>query len=160
MSEVPQYGREVAGIQRNHPFVEETISGRARLGENISHLCRLKIISVQICSPLCVLTCTDWSVWSECSPFVASSVFWASAFRSASSSCRQEREFFIDNLLVQIHSTIEMICWTSLAPWEFEFPFQGSYIYLPILWTTLYHYHQPLLSKHGTHETVKARFCR
>ena len=41
----------------------------------------------------------------------------------------QERDFFIDNLLVQIHLIIEMIRWTGLAPrefelpWEFEFPF-------------------------------------
>ena len=33
-----------------------------------------------------------------------------------------EREFFIDNLLVQIHFIIVMIRWTGLAPWEFEFP--------------------------------------
>ena len=37
-----------------------------------------------------------------------------------------EREFFIDNLLVRIHLIIEMIWWTGLAPWEFEFPFPGS----------------------------------
>ena len=36
-----------------------------------------------------------------------------------------EREFFIDNLLVRIHSIIVMIRWTGLAPWEFEFPFPG-----------------------------------
>ena len=36
-----------------------------------------------------------------------------------------EREFFIDSLLVRIHSIIEMIWWTGLAPWEFEFPFPG-----------------------------------
>ena len=36
------------------------------------------------------------------------------------------REFFIDNLLVRIHFIIVMIRWTGLAPWEFEFPFQGS----------------------------------
>jgi len=34
-----------------------------------------------------------------------------------------EREFFIDNLLIQIHFIIEMILWTGLAPWEVEFPF-------------------------------------
>ena len=39
---------------------------------------------------------------------------------------QQEREFFIDNLLVRIHSIIVMIRWTGLAPWEFEFPFPGS----------------------------------
>jgi len=39
-----------------------------------------------------------------------------------------EREFFIDNLLVPIHLIIEMIWWTGLAPWEFEFPFPGSLI--------------------------------
>ena len=37
-----------------------------------------------------------------------------------------EREFCIDNLLVQIHFIIVMIGWTGLAPWEFEFPFPGS----------------------------------
>jgi len=31
----------------------------------------------------------------------------------------QEREFFIDNLLVRIHCIIVMIRWTGLAPWEF-----------------------------------------
>ena len=29
-----------------------------------------------------------------------------------------EREFFIDNLLVRIHFIIVMIRWTGLAPWE------------------------------------------
>jgi len=42
-----------------------------------------------------------------------------------SNTCR-EREFFIDNLLVRIHLVIEMIWWTSLAPWEFEFTFPGN----------------------------------
>jgi len=41
-------------------------------------------------------------------------------------SQREEREFFIDNLLVRVHFIIVMIRWTGLAPWEFEFPFQGS----------------------------------
>ena len=36
------------------------------------------------------------------------------------------REFFIDNLLARIPFIIEMIWWTGLAPWEFEFPFPGS----------------------------------
>jgi len=40
----------------------------------------------------------------------------------------QEKEFFIDNLLVRIHFIIVMIGWTGLAPWEFEFPFPGSLI--------------------------------
>ena len=39
----------------------------------------------------------------------------------------QEREFRIDNLLVQIYFIIEMIWWTGLAPWEFEFLFLGSF---------------------------------
>ena len=38
----------------------------------------------------------------------------------------REREFFIDDLLVRIHFIIEMIRWTGLAPWDFEFPFPGS----------------------------------
>ena len=37
-----------------------------------------------------------------------------------------ERDFFIDNLLVRNHFIIVMIRWTGLAPWEFEFPCQGS----------------------------------
>ena len=36
-----------------------------------------------------------------------------------------ERDFFIINLLVRIHLIVEMIWWTGLAPWEFEFPFPG-----------------------------------
>ena len=39
---------------------------------------------------------------------------------------REEREFFIDNLLFQIHFIIVMIKWNGLAPWGFEFPFPGS----------------------------------
>jgi len=35
----------------------------------------------------------------------------------------QEKEFFIDNLLVRIQFIVVMIRWTGLAPWEFEFPF-------------------------------------
>ena len=38
----------------------------------------------------------------------------------------EEREFFIDNLLVRIHFIIVRIRWNGLAPWEFEFPFPGS----------------------------------
>ena len=41
-------------------------------------------------------------------------------------STHGETEFFIDNLLVQIHFVIVMIRWTGLAPWEFEFHFAGS----------------------------------
>jgi len=37
-----------------------------------------------------------------------------------------ERKLFIDNLLVRMLFIIEMIWWTGLAPWEFEFPFPGS----------------------------------
>ena len=43
-------------------------------------------------------------------------------------SGRIEIDFFIDNLLVRIHFTIEMIWWTGLAPWEFEFPLTDSLI--------------------------------
>ena len=48
--------------------------------------------------------------------------------RNATPGRCREREFFIDNLLVQIHFIIEMIKWAGLAPWEFEFPFSGSLI--------------------------------
>ena len=37
-----------------------------------------------------------------------------------------QSEFFIDNLLVRILFISEMIWWTGLAPWEFEFSFPGS----------------------------------
>ena len=37
-----------------------------------------------------------------------------------------ERSFFVDNLLVRIPFTIEMIWWTGLAPWKFEFLFSSS----------------------------------
>ena len=37
-----------------------------------------------------------------------------------------DREFFIENLLVQIRFIIVMIQWTGLGPWEFAFPFPGS----------------------------------
>jgi hypothetical protein len=40
-----------------------------------------------------------------------------------------ERDFFIDDLLVQIHCIIVMIRWTGLALWEVRFPFPGSRIY-------------------------------
>ena len=36
------------------------------------------------------------------------------------------REFCIDNLLVQIHFIIEMIRWTGLAPWGLKSPFLGG----------------------------------
>ena len=39
---------------------------------------------------------------------------------------QREREFFIGNLLVRIHSIIVMMRWTGLAPWEFELPLPGS----------------------------------
>ena len=39
-----------------------------------------------------------------------------------------DREFFIDSLLVRIHFIIEIIWWTGLEPWEFEFPFPGGLI--------------------------------
>ena len=47
--------------------------------------------------------------------------------RGAAPVC-SEREFFIDNLLVRIHFIIEMMKWTGLARWQFEFPFPGSLI--------------------------------
>ena len=46
---------------------------------------------------------------------------------------RTERKFSIGNLLLLIHFIIEMICWTGLAPGDFEIPVPGSLIsvYLP-----------------------------
>ena len=40
----------------------------------------------------------------------------------------ESTEFFIDNLQARIHFIIEMIWWTGLAPWVFEFPFPGSLV--------------------------------
>ena len=40
----------------------------------------------------------------------------------------EHREFLIENLPVRIHFIIEMIWWTGLAPWEFEFSSPGSLI--------------------------------
>ena len=41
-------------------------------------------------------------------------------------SLKREREGFIDNLLVRTIFIIEMIWWTGLEPWEFEFSLPGS----------------------------------
>jgi len=47
---------------------------------------------------------------------------------------RDQREFFIDNLLVRIHFIIVVIRRTSLAPWEFEFPVpQDEWLHSDIL---------------------------
>jgi len=43
-------------------------------------------------------------------------------FRARLARLLFEREILIKNLQVRIHSIIEMIWWTSLVPWEFEFP--------------------------------------
>ena len=39
---------------------------------------------------------------------------------------QRETKFFVNNLLFENHCIIEMIRWTGLAPWHFEFPFPGS----------------------------------
>jgi hypothetical protein len=39
----------------------------------------------------------------------------------------EERDFFIDNLLFQIHLIIETIWWTGLAPWDIEFRSPGGF---------------------------------
>jgi hypothetical protein len=39
-----------------------------------------------------------------------------------------KREFFIDNLLLRIHSFFDMIWWTGLTPWEFELTFPSSFL--------------------------------
>ena len=49
-----------------------------------------------------------------------------SARCSPASSPLVQRHFVIDNLLVRIHLVFEIIRWTGLAPWEFEFPFPDS----------------------------------
>ena len=64
-------------------------------------------------STLCIDTASAWKLSSPPDPLKEGGV-------------PDEREFFIDNLLVRIHFIIVMIRWTGLAPWEFEFPFSGS----------------------------------
>ena len=39
-----------------------------------------------------------------------------------------ESEIFTENLLVRIYLIIEMMRWTSLAPWNFELRFSGRLI--------------------------------
>ena len=56
----------------------------------------------------------------EVVPDSPESDYWSGRFQYRAS------EFFIDNLLVRIHSIIGMIWWTGLAPLEFEFPFPDS----------------------------------
>ena len=46
------------------------------------------------------------------------------SFKSKKGTTR-ERELFVDNLLVRIHSIIVMIRGTGLAPWGFEYPVPG-----------------------------------
>ena len=46
--------------------------------------------------------------------------------RARSTPHLPQREFLVVNLAVRIKFIIEMIWWTGLAPWEFEFPFPGS----------------------------------
>ena len=63
----------------------------------------------------------------------------------------RKREFFIDNLLVQIHFIIVMIRWTGLAPWEFEF--QRGQIPTPTdamlhPWRPCWYYSRSLTGKH------------
>jgi len=62
------------------------------------------------------------------SQHVAGTIGPASISNTVKSTCHPDREFFIDNLPVQILYIIKMIEWTGLAPWDFEFPFPGSMI--------------------------------
>ena len=41
---------------------------------------------------------------------------------------KRERDFSLDNVLVRVHVTIELIWWTGLASWGFGFPFPGCHI--------------------------------
>ena len=47
---------------------------------------------------------------------------------------RQEKVFFIDNVLVRIHFIIVMIRWAGLAPWEFKSTFPGSLTSTILVW--------------------------
>ena len=60
---------------------------------------------------------------------------WGLGLRAQDKGCRvfrrkrwrAKREFFFEILKVRIHVIIVTIRWTGLAPWEFEFPFPGSF---------------------------------
>ena len=54
-------------------------------------------------------------------PCIPSGQIWL--FPLGSKAGQGERELFIDNLLVRIHFIIEVIWWTGLALWKFEFRF-------------------------------------
>ena len=87
------------------------------------------------------------------------------AFLDQTRALPPEREFFIDNLLVQIYSIIVMIRWTGLVPWEFESPFPGSLtstFQSPVPSTTrsssnvsLAHIVERYVTKFATHEVLK-----
>ena len=55
----------------------------------------------------------------------------------------QERDFFIDNPLVRIHSMVEMVLLDRPCTMRFEFPFPGSFIS-----TFLLHRGTSLIRKH------------
>jgi len=72
----------------------------------------------------------------------------------------------IDSLLVRIQFIIEMIRWTGLAPWEFEFPFPGSLAstFLGLRGSLSVYLHSPIwyaraqlqISKYGPSEKTPA----
>jgi len=63
---------------------------------------------------------------------------WTGLARGQNRHLLLQREFFIDNLLVQIHFIIVMIRWTGLAPWEIRHLLpnhvSGQLLYINVQW--------------------------
>ena len=64
---------------------------------------------------------------------------------------QKERQPFSDNLLVRIHCIIEMIWWTGLAPWVFEFRVPGSLMRTQ---------HQPLALAHRLQHVLQTPWAQ
>ena len=114
--------RPHSSMQGAFPSTETSLERRM-------HLCKL-------CSPLCNRRFAVRKRPSFCRKIVSSLTRVASKHQLSNERTltltgtrdTTERECSIDNLLVRIYFIIEMIWWTGLAPWEFEFPFPGSLI--------------------------------
>ena len=66
--------------------------------------------------PARLLVCLEWEQRR----------LWIDTKSSRGTQGLQEESSFMDNLLVRIHSVLEMMTWTGLVPWAFKFPFPGS----------------------------------
>ena len=84
-------------------------------------------ISLSGYSRCCIRTCSAM-VGVPQSPLLPSLPTHLAPRLPRGSETSAQRKFFIDNLLVRIHLTIQMVWWIGLAPREFQFPFPGSLV--------------------------------